>query len=92
MQGRPFEGTVRRAHSIEPGHVVLILERYAGDIDVGDSIAVSYEGAVTQVRVSNLAWGSAFGKEDPPLTLVVVGLPPDGKFAGAKLASVASSK
>lgn len=87
---RPFEATVRPAYAIEPGHVVLILERYTGDVDVGDSIAVSHDGRAAEARVVNVAWGSTFGVEASPLTLVVAGLPRDGAFVGASLTSITS--
>jgi hypothetical protein len=81
----PFEGTVRRSHSMEPGSVVLVLERYVGDIDTGDFVTVTLGETSTRVQVATMAWGSSFGYESPPLTLVVTGLDGSVSYVGAQL-------
>jgi hypothetical protein len=85
----PFEGTVRRSHTLEPGSTVLILERYAGDIEVGNVITVLRAGTTATAKVVTVAWGSSFGYESPPLTLVVKGLEASESWAGAELKSEA---
>jgi hypothetical protein len=81
----PFEGLVRRSHPIEPGNTVLVLDRYAGDIEVGARLRVVHGGATSSAKVVTVAWGSSFGHEAVPLTLVVSGLASDTSFAGATL-------
>lgn len=81
----PFEGVVRRSHSVEPGSVVLVLERYAGDIDVGDFVVVTLGETKKRVKVATMAWGSSFGYESPPLTLVVSDLDESVSWVGAEL-------
>lgn len=84
---RPFEGVVRRSHVIEAGSVVLVMERYDGDVEVGMLLVATHEGARHEVRVRTVAWGSAFGVEAIPLTLVVTGLADGVSYAGASIAS-----
>jgi hypothetical protein len=84
---QPFTGTVRRSHPMEPGSMVLVLERYAGDVDVGDEVVVVRGGTETRVKVAQMAWGSSFGLEAPPLTLVVTGLDDTLGYAGVTLKS-----
>lgn len=81
----PFTGSVRRSHAMEPGSVVLVLERYAGDIEVGDTIVVVSSAGEMRAKVATLAWGSSFGHEAPPLTLVVKGLDGSADYAAASL-------
>lgn len=81
----PFDGVVRRSHGMEPGSVVLVLERYTGDLEVGDEVVLAHEGKEVRVKVVTLAWGSSFRDESPPLTLVVAPLEPGDGYAGATL-------
>lgn len=86
-----FEGVVRRAYSIDAEHVVLVFERYAGDVDIGESLAVTPTIGTSSVAcVTSVAWGSAFHADDPPLTLVVAGLKGDAEYAGATVMRVAT--
>ncbi|MFO0683616.1 MAG: hypothetical protein U0234_16275 [Sandaracinus sp.] len=84
---KPFEGLIRRSHVIEPGSVVLVMERYDGDVEVGTVLVAVHERARIEVRVKTVAWGSAFGVEAIPLTLVVTGLADGVSYAGASLVS-----
>lgn len=81
----PFEGIVRRSHAMEPGSVVLVLERYVGDIDAGDFVTVVMGETRARVKVVTMAWGSSFGYESPPLTLVVSELDGSVSYVGAEL-------
>lgn len=81
----PFEGVVRRSHAMEPGSVVLVLERYTGDIDAGDFVVVTLAETSARVKVATMAWGSSMGYESPPLTLVVGGLDGSVSYVGAQL-------
>jgi len=83
----PFAGTVRRSRAMEPGSVVLVLERYSGDISAGDAIVVARGEGEERAKVVTFAWGSSFGLEAPPLTLVVSGLDDAASYAGAELRS-----
>src|SRR6185369_7841548 len=40
----PFEATVRRSHVMEPGSVVLVIDKYKGDIEVGYYVEVVQGG------------------------------------------------
>lgn len=68
MDSKRFTGTVHRSYGLNGKRVIVLEGDYAGDIDRGDIVSV--EGAGTG-RVENVAWGSAFDAESPPLTLVV---------------------
>lgn len=87
---RPFEGLVRRSHVLEAGSTVLVMERYDGDVEVGCVLIAVHEGRRHEVRVKTVAWGSAFGVEAIPLTLVVTGLAEGAAYAGASLVSPSS--
>ena len=90
-EGLPFKATVRRAYSIEAKQVVLILERYEGDVEVGEWVEIAQrDGTRGAAKVASVAWGSAFHADDPPLTLVVSGLPSDAIDAGADVVGVPS--
>ena len=82
---RRFEGTVRRSYAMEATSIVLVIDRYAGDIEVGDVLAVVHEGRTQRARVATVAWGSSFGADAVPLTLVVAGIDADADYAGASL-------
>ena len=82
---QPFEGTVRRSHVLEPGSTVLIFERYAGDVEVGNPVVVTLGETRATATIVTIAWGSSFGYEAPPLTLVVKGLEARESWAGAEL-------
>jgi hypothetical protein len=85
----PFKATVRRAYSIEARQVVLILERYEGDTEVGDWVEVAQrDGTRAAARVASVAWGSAFHADSPPLTLVVTGLAGAAVDAGADVIGI----
>ena len=85
-----FKATVRRAYSVE-GKQVLILDRYEGDVDVGEWVeAVRPDGARARAKIASVAWGSAFRAEDPPLTLVVDGFAGYEPGKGSEIVGVAS--
>ncbi len=80
---RPFRGVVERTYVLQ-GDRVLILESYEGDIEAGDKVLLERPTGDAEVTVKNVAWGSAYNAESPPLTLVVD--PVDAAIApGAKL-------
>lgn len=81
----PFEATVRRSKMIEPGRTVLVIERYTGEVDAGDEIEVVLGERATASKVITVAWGSGFGAEPTPLTLVVSDLDEAVSYAGATL-------
>jgi hypothetical protein len=87
----PFEATVRRSKMIEPGRTVMVIERYEGEIDSGDALEVVLGEARTEASVITVAWGSGFGAEATPLTLVVSGLDGDVDYAGATLRGARAS-
>ncbi len=59
---------------------MLVLEEgYEGGIEPGDEVRVLLPAGELRVRVDNVAWGSAFDADSPPLTLVTNG-PPDAAF------------
>jgi hypothetical protein len=83
-----FKARVRRAYSIEKQQV-LILERYEGDVEVGEWVAVDRpDGTRAIARIASLAWGSAFRADDPPLTLVVEGLKGYEPIGGSEVIGV----
>ncbi len=73
---------------IEPGRTVLIIEQYEGEVEVGDAIEVVLEGVTTASKVITVAWGSGFGVEATPLTLVVSDLDGERSYAGATVRGV----
>lgn len=79
-----FEGTLERSYVLGEQRVLLFGVGYRGDIETGDWIAIDVEGTLHEVKVVNLAWGSAFHAETPPLTLVVDGLLEHTPGPGAK--------
>lgn len=85
-----FKATVRRAYSVE-GKQVLILDRYEGDVDVGEWVeAVRPDGERVKAKIASVAWGSAFRADDPPLTLVVDGFGGYEPGGGAEIVGVPS--
>jgi hypothetical protein len=81
----PFTGTVRRSQSLEPGNAVLVMDRYDGDIEVGHVLVLTLGETTARVTVATIAWGSSFGYETTPLTLVVRGIDGKTSYAGATL-------
>ncbi len=70
-----FQGTVRRAYSVGGRRALLLDSRYRGDVEAGEWVEVDLpSGRKAAVKVVQLAWGSAFRADNPPLTLVVDGL------------------
>ena len=67
-----FTATVRQVYALADRHLLVLQENYRGDIGPGDLIEVSLpDASSTTVRVRDLAWGSAFTSQNPPLTLIV---------------------
>ena len=65
---------------------LLVLESYSGDIAAGDSLVVELpDGSRAAFRVHDLAWGSAYHAENPPLTLIVKGMGDGSPEAGATI-------
>ena len=58
----PFRATVRQVYRLNDTQLVVLREGYEGDVGPG-------------AKVVDLAWGSAFQATEPPLTLIVKGLP-----------------
>jgi len=81
----PFEATVRRSKMIEPDRTVLVIERYTGEVDAEDEVEVFLGESKTMSQVVTVAWGSGFGAEPTPLTLVVSGLDETVSYASATL-------
>lgn len=69
-----FRGKVRRAYAMNDQQVLVLEDGYTGDIEIGQSLKVSGAEGEQEGKIVNLAWGSAFHAESPPLTLVVEGL------------------
>ena len=68
-----FHGTIRQVYRVQATVLLVLEETYSGDIGPGDWVRVGEApeaagGAVA--RIKDLAWGSAFRAENPPLTLV----------------------
>ena len=69
-ENRPFHATVRQVYALPDRHM-LILESYRGDVGKGDRLTLVVGQARVVVTVKDIAWGSAFNANDPPLTLIV---------------------
>jgi len=70
---------------IEPDRTVLVIERYTGEVDAEDEVEVFLGESKTMSQVVTVAWGSGFGAEPTPLTLVVSGLDETVSYASATL-------
>lgn len=76
---------------IEPDRTVLVIETYQGEVDVGDALDLTLGDARIACSVITVAWGSGFGAEATPLTLVVGGLDAGVSYAGATLRGTRAS-
>ena len=90
MESPPFVAKIRRVYRLADTQLVVLKEGYEGDVGPGDRLEVELpEGAAVEVEVKDLAWGSAFHVDQPPLTLIVVGLDPEQEPAdGASVRAV----
>lgn len=87
--GTEFRGIVRRAFPMGERRALLLDTRYEGDVEAGDWIEVPLPSGRTEpVQVVQLAWGSAFRADSPPLTLVVDGLEEELPSEGTEIRGV----
>ena len=71
----PFRATVRQVYRLTDTQLVVLKEDYEGDVGPGDEIELQLREGTAKAKVVDLAWGSAFQANEPPLTLIVKGLP-----------------
>lgn len=75
MESSPFFAKIRRVYRLADTQLVVLEEGYEGDVGPGDRLEVELPGDETaRIEVKDLAWGSAFKADQPPLTLIVTGL------------------
>lgn len=83
---RPFRATLRQTYALADRQL-LILEQYEGDVGPGDTLVLTVGETSVDVRVRDLAWGSAFKADEPPLTLIIDPIEGEQPEGGASLAS-----
>ncbi len=67
-----LRATVRRTYRLPGKRLLLLEDSYTGGVEAGERVEVELPGgALTEVAVEGVAWGSAFTAENPPLTLIV---------------------
>lgn len=71
----PFRATVRQVYRLNDTQLVVLRDGYEGDVGPGDEIELQLQEGTAKAKVVDLAWGSAFQATEPPLTLIVKGLP-----------------
>ena len=83
--GEPgFRATVRQVYRLQDTHLLVLQEDYRGDVGPGDGLEIELSsGEIARTTVRDLAWGSAFHAENPPLTLIVDLVGPEEPQAGA---------
>jgi hypothetical protein len=75
MESSPFSAKIRRVYRLVDTQLVVLEDGYEGDVGSGDQLDVEMpEAQSARVEVKDLAWGSAFRADQPPLTLIVTGL------------------
>jgi hypothetical protein len=78
-----FTGKILRSYLLEGRRVLILQEGYEGDIEIGESVDIELPaGETKRGEVVNIAWGSAFHADSPPLTLVVAGVDDEPAEAG----------
>lgn len=81
-----FRATVRQVYRLQDTHLLVLEEDYEGDVGPGDRLEVKLPGGATATtKVRDLAWGSAFHADNPPLTLIVDLVQPEEPQAGAAI-------
>lgn len=79
-----FCATVRQVYRLQDTHLLVLEEDYRGDVGPGDGIEIELaSGEIARTKVRDLAWGSAFHAQNPPLTLIVDLVGPEEPEAGA---------
>lgn len=70
-----FTAHLRQHYRLEKVDLLVLEETYEGDIGPGDHLKIGLPAGGTKAFVvHDIAWGSALGKDNPPLTLIVKGL------------------
>jgi hypothetical protein len=85
-----LRASVRRTYRLAGKRLLLLDDSYEGGAESGDWIEVELpDASKLRVQIEGIAWGSAFGAQKPPLTLIVPwGDDPD-PAAGASVRGVA---
>ncbi|HJL16620.1 MAG TPA: hypothetical protein RMH99_13235 [Sandaracinaceae bacterium LLY-WYZ-13_1] len=72
MDDDGFRAKVRQVYRLQDTHLLVLEEDYRGDVGPGDRLEIALpSGASARTSVRDLAWGSAFHAQNPPLTLIV---------------------
>ncbi len=70
-----FTARLRQHYRLEEVDLFVLEETYDGDVGPGDKLQIELPaGGTKSFRVHDIAWGSSFGSNNPPLTLIVKGL------------------
>ncbi len=83
-----LRGTVRRFFFLDGKWMLVLEDGYSGGVEPGEQVRVNLPSGAIVIRVENVAWGSAFDAQSPPLTLIT-DAPPDIEFVpGAEVVGV----
>lgn len=86
-----FTARLRQHYRLDEVDLLVLDETYEGDIGPGDGLKIELlAGGTKTFEVHDVAWGSATGTTNPPLTLIVKGLDGEEPARGALINPISS--